>query len=181
MRLSRSFPATAVLLLACCLPCPTSSAAEPTETEAVGPNVRITLTVGDVDPGAQPVVRTYRLLTRDGGEPSRMLMGWRTPIPMSKGAGDELSYVYQNVGMTAQIRTTVRAGGTVLVSGEVEISGARQAIEGMQIPPHLPVIGTFQQDLSVSLEPGKPLRVAEVPDPEGGTMYLELTAEVLDR
>jgi hypothetical protein len=44
----------------------------------------------------------------------------------------------------------------------------------------MPLIGTFQQDLNVLLRAGKPLRIAEVPDPEGGTMYLELSAEVLD-
>ena len=44
----------------------------------------------------------------------------------------------------------------------------------------LPIIGTFQQELNVTLKEGKPLRLAEVPDPEGGRVHLEIKAEVLD-
>jgi len=110
-------------------------------------------------------------------------MGWRTPIPTARAASDTsgdapvTTYVYQNVGMTAQLETRVLEPGAFLVEGTIELSGAR-ALPGVELPPDMPAIGTFQQELSVRLEDGKPLRVAEVPDPDGGTLYLELEASL---
>ena len=156
------------------------------ETHAtyVGPNIRITLTVGDVEADKGPTVRHYALIARDGGSPASMLMGWRTPIPTTTsfddGSSPVTSYIYQNVGMTAKIEARVMGDGRILISGAVEISGARREGPGREVSAQAPTIGTFQQELSVLLRKGKPLRVAEVPDPEGGTMYLEIEAEVLD-
>lgn len=150
----------------------------------IGPNIKITLTVGDVDAG-KTSEKIYKLLARDGASKARMLMGWRTPIPTTSGVGDDgsapvTSYTYQNVGMTAVLEAKLVADGRVLVSGVVELSGARgQGPEGMQAPQNAPIIGTFQQDLNVLLQPGQALRVAEVPDLDQGTLYLELSAEVL--
>jgi hypothetical protein len=161
------------------LTCPALADDGPTDGGYIGPNVQITITVGDVEPGSHPVVHTYRLLARDGGDQAQMLMGWRTPIPTG-GTGGERSYVYQNVGMTAKLAARVLPSGRILVAGEFEISGVRQEMDGIEKPADMPIIGTFQQALSVLLNQGKALRVAEVPDPDGGTMYLELTAEVLE-
>ena len=53
--------------------------------------------------------RAFRLVGREGGPRSEMLLGWRTPIPASQsGAGDSgddgvTSYVYQNVGVSANL------------------------------------------------------------------------------
>jgi hypothetical protein len=46
-------------------------------------------------------------------------------------------------------------------------------------PAGMPVIGTFQQEIDVDLAAGKPLVVAEVPDPEGGVLRMELEAGIL--
>ena len=156
------------------------------ETRAayVGPNIKITLTVGDVETDQGPTVRHYVLITRDGGSPARILMGWRTPIPTETSSDDGstpvTSYVYQNIGMTAKIEARVVGDGRILIAGAVEISGARREGQGADVPARAPTIGTFQQELNVLLRDGKPMRVAEMPDPEGGTMFLELEAEVLD-
>jgi hypothetical protein len=179
------------ILLVLCFVIPASRALAHTEGDAadgayVGPNVQVTITIGDVEEQAGPTVRTYRLIARDGGSATRMMMGWRTPIPTSSAAdaggapASVTSYVYQNVGMTAQVEVRVIGNGRILVTGAIEISGARRNPDVVQAPPGMPLIGTFQQDLNVLLRAGKPLRIAEVPDPEGGTMYLELSAEVLD-
>lgn len=147
----------------------------------IGPNIKITLTVGDVEAG-QTNERTYTLLARDGGSRARMLMGWRTPIPTRSGAGEDgsTSFTYQNVGMTAELEARLVADGRIIVSGVVEMSGARRdGPEGIQAPANAPIIGTFQQDLNVLLKQGKALRVAEVPDLDEGTLYLEVSAEVL--
>lgn len=154
-------------------------AEEPDATEAPGANVRITITVGDVEHGSRPTVRTYRLVTSDGGEPAHLLIGWRTPIPTHRDGG-EMHYVYQNVGMTAHMDAEILAPESIRLSGELEISGARSGMEGIELPTGMPLIGTFQQAVVVLLREGQALRVAEVPDPEGGTMYVELAAEILD-
>jgi len=150
----------------------------------VGPNIKITLTVGDVEADKGPTVRRYTLIARDGGSPASMLMGWRTPIPTTISSDDGstpvTSYVYQNVGMTAKIEARIMGDGRILISGAVEISGARREDLSPGASVQAPTIGTFQQELNVLLRNGKPLRVAEVPDPEGGTMYLQLEAEILD-
>ena len=150
----------------------------------LGPNVMITMTVGNVDePGAK--VRTYRFLGRDGTA-AAMLMGWRMPIPTSHSrSGDDdtapvTSYVYQNVGVTAELEIDVLSDGRVLLAGEIEISGTREGTPPEQGATAPPMIGTFQQALNVILREEQPIRVAQVPDPEGKTLYLQVEVDVLD-
>ena len=82
--------------------------------------------------------------------------------------------------MTANLEVGLLQDGRILVSGAVEISGTRDDSGAHGSPSNMPVIGTFQQNLSVALRDGVALRVAEVPDPDGGNMYLDLTARALD-
>ena len=154
---------------------------------AVGPNVRLTLTVVDSDPGVRPEQRSYEYVARDGGGKASLLMGWRVPIPTTRAADDGTGepvteYVYQNIGFTANLWVTILEDGRILVAGDIETSGTRQGPEEMReaAEDDLPIIGTFQQELNVTLKEGKPLRLAEVPDPEGGRVHLEIKAEVLD-
>ena len=63
----------------------------------------------------------------------------------------------------------------------IEVSGKRDEPPSAQNELGLPIIGTFQQDIYVVLRDGKPLRVAEVPDPEGGTIYIDLRIDVLKK
>lgn len=147
-----------------------------------GPNVRITITIGDVEDTGQTTERTHRMVTRHG-ERCEMMMGWRMPIPTTHLDEDTqspvTSYVYQNVGVTARLEATYLSDGRVTIAGQIEASGAREdaRTEDSNKPP---VIGTFQQVVNVVLKDGTPLRVAEVPDPEGGTLYVQLQADVLD-
>jgi len=159
----------------------------PEPAQGSGPNLEITITVGRIAEGSQAEssVHSYRMVAREGGPPVEMLMGWRTPIPTTRKADDGeapvTAYVYQNIGMSASLRTRlVEDGRRILCEGEIEISGMREPDAKSGAPPDMPIIGTFQQALHVLLTPGKPLRVAQAPDPEGGARYLELTAERLD-
>jgi len=150
------------------------------QERALGANVMLTLTTGEVKEGPR---RSYKIVTRSG-EAASLLVGWRTPIPtVRSGDADSgepvTSYVYQNVGMTARLRPILLPDGRLRVDGEVEISGSKKS-EAAETPDEMPAIGTFQQKLDVILEKGQPLRVAEVPDPEGGQLYLELEAHLLD-
>ena len=154
---------------------------------AIGPNVRLTLTIVDSDPGVRPEQRSYEYVARDGGGKASLLMGWRVPIPTTRVADDDggepiTEYVYQNIGFTANLWVTILEDDRILVQGDIETSGARQGPEAMRdsAEDNLPIIGTVQQELNVTLKEGKPLRLAEVPDPEGGRVHLEIKAEVLD-
>jgi hypothetical protein len=162
---------------------------EATGEPAIGPNVRVTLTIVDSEPGSRPAESTYEYVARgDGASRATLIMGWRVPIPRTRAMEDEedvplTEYVYQNIGFTAQLFVTVLEDDRILVRGQIEASGARKGPEEMREAAeedHLPIIGTFQQDLNVTLKAGRPLRLSEVPDPEGGRVYLEIKAEPID-
>jgi len=149
--------------------------------QSFGPNVLVTLVIGDLDDAKQP--RTYRLVARDRGPRAELLIGWRMPIPLAQSGQQgsteaKTEYTYQNVGVTARLRVEVLDDGRVLVEGEIEASGSRDKQPEEQTGGAPPTIGTFQQALSVLMRPNEPLRVAEVPDPEGGRLYLQLQVDV---
>jgi hypothetical protein len=180
MRVRNIGPAGLVVVLACLLAVGTFvSAQDGGDLLDGGQNVMLEITLGAV---GKSDTRNYRLVTRSG-ETMRMLVGWRTPIPMMTSDNPETaavvkSHVYQNVGMTATLRTTTLLDGRLRVVGQIEISGATKS-EETTAPEGMPTIGTYQQDLDVILEPGKALRVAEVPHPEGGQRFLEITASLM--
>ena len=69
-------------------------------------------------------------------------------------------------------------GGQPLI-GKIEISGARESAGAQPGGQKPPLIGTFQQSLKAVVSQGKKLRVAEGPDPEGGSLALDIEASVL--
>jgi hypothetical protein len=153
--------------------------------DAGAANVLLTVTVGDTRTPDGPSAKVFRLTTQSGGAPARMLMGFRMPVPTSRkpaedAAGSEVDYVYQNVGFSADLQVSLMSGARALVGGSLELSGPRNAPAGSAAADGLPVIGTFQHELSVVLQAGKALRIAEAPDPEGGMLYVELEFRVLD-
>jgi len=160
-------------------------AAKPETTTGGGHNVAVTLKVGRLGGPQGNTERTYKMLSQDGST-ARMLTGWRAPIPTrstGEGGSDEhpsTSYVYQNVGVSADLGIQVLEDGRVLVSGQVEISGVRESTSAGGTSAKAPMIGTFQQVLKVVLQAGKKLRVAEGPDPEAGTLYLDLQADLVE-
>ena len=164
---------------------PWARAAETTPADPGAPNVAITLTIGRLGGPGGESQRVHRFVGSDGSQ-ARMLVGWRTPIPTtSKGAeaaGDAatMNYVYQNVGVSATLDVRVLGQGRVRLHGEIEISAARES--GLTDPTgaKIPTIGTFQQGLDIVVRDGRKTRVAEGPDPDGGTVYLELQATVED-
>jgi hypothetical protein len=91
-----------------------------------------------------------------------------------------MSYVYQNIGISANLVTRTLDGNRFLVTGQVEISGVREGTTAVASDAKPPTIATFQQMLSVVLTGGKKLRVAEGPDPDGGTLYLDIRVDRLE-
>lgn len=144
--------------------------------DASAKNVQITLTVSKSAGGNAPKV--VKMVGQEG-QRSRMLVGWRLPIPMTttpaEGGGKPVTnYIYQNVGVSAEITVARLGGGRISLDGNIEISGARETTGDKQ-----PIIGTFQQAVKVITLEGKKLRIAEGPDPEGGTVALDIEASVL--
>jgi len=164
-----------------------AGAAPPEGTPAapgVAPNVAVTLIVGRAGGPTGADEKTYRILGQ-AGSTSRMLMGWRAPIPTRQSAAESaeapsMSFVYQNIGVSADLQTDVLPDRRLLVHGQVEISGARGAPLGDLTSAKPTLIGTFQQALRVVLVPGKRLRVAEGPDPDGGTIHLDIEVDIVE-
>jgi hypothetical protein len=158
---------------------------QPAAAADPAPNVTITLTVGDTEGKSGQSERSYRMVALSGGRTARLLMGWRMPIPTSQSVDENdpadpvISYVYQNIGMSADIEARVLEDGRIMLHGMIELSGSRDETPAEPAAGSPPIIGTFQQGLHVVVEDGKTLRVAEVPDPEGGNLYLEVHAEVM--
>ena len=156
---------------------PVSSAE--TAPAAAQNNVSITLTIGKKDAPTGSGEKVHKFLIQEGAK-SSVLMGWRTPLPTraAEGAGEPsaTSYIYQNVGVSATFETQAIGNGRYLVVGQVEISGVRppQTVGESGKPP---LIGTFNQSLRVVLPNGQKVRVTEGPDPEGGTLFLDLRVD----
>jgi hypothetical protein len=184
MKARSSFPFATlvlVLLLGGVLP----ATAHPLDEGAPpGPNIRVTLTIGDSESKSGFRERNYRTIARIH-QRTELMMGWRTPIPQKRrevttdGDAPVIAYTYQNIGVTGQLELDM-IGDKILANLQVEVSGPKEGAGEAARSDAPPIIGTFQQQLVVVLTDGKSLRIAEVPDHEGGSLYLEVTAEVLD-
>jgi hypothetical protein len=180
MKCTHFVPALLILLVAA-VSVGASWAQDEMEPRSMDTNVQITLAVGDVDEPKPE--RTYRIVGRSGNRTHRLLSGWRMPIPTETDADDEdgpvTSFVYQNVGVTANLRVSVPSKDRIFLSGQVELSGANESMDAAK-SAQMPVIGTFQQELEVVLKDGRPVKVAEVTDPEGRSLFLQIQVDVLD-
>jgi hypothetical protein len=175
-------------ILLCSLVFVTAIAAAPAPPEGsapagVPPNVKVTLFVGKSGGPAASDDKVYRMVGQ-AGDPIRILMGWRAPIPTRQSSSDSAeaatSFIYQNIGVTANLQTDVLANGRLAVHGEIEISGARGAPLAELTSAKPVLIGTFQQALRIVVAPGKRMRVAEGPDPDGGTLHLDLQVDLVE-
>ena len=176
-------------LLPCCLMFVTAVAAalpapESASAGAPQPNVAVTLFVGKSGGPTGNDEKKYRMLGQAGSS-SRMLMGWRAPIPTRQSAADaseagSTSFIYQNIGVSSDLQVDVLSDRRLAVHGQVEISGARGAPLGDLTSSKPTLIGTFQQALRVVVTAGKRVRVAEAPDPEGGTVHLDIQVDLVE-
>ena len=163
----------------------TASAAPPESSAPAGvpPNVSVTLFVGKSGGPSGSEPKAYKMLGQ-AGDPMRLLMGWRAPIPTRQSSGDgadaATNFIYQNIGVSADLQTDVLSDRRLAVHGQIEISGVRGAPLGELTSSKPTVIGTFQQALRVVVTPGKRMRVAEVPDPEGGTLHLDIQVDLVE-
>jgi len=182
---SRAFSKLAAFGLTAALALPAAAQAQqPAAAPGSQPNVAITLTVGKT--GAEGQDRAYRFVGQDGNR-AAMLVGWRMPIPTAakpaegnaSATAPVVNYVYQNIGVSADLDVKILASGAISLSGTLEVSGTRES-KALASGEKMPIIGTFSQRLMVKATPKKKIRVAEGPDPEGGTLHVDLEVEVLD-
>ena len=151
------------------------------ETDPAG-DVRLTFRVGNTAPDGTESVRTYHLTSRTDAGRARLTQGFRVPIPTTsspKKEGSEIvpitSISYQNVGFTVDVEVNIFDKDRFRLVASVEDSHlARMTQEGH------PVIATASQRLDVTLVNGKSHRITMTEDPEYGSMFLEITAEILD-
>jgi len=143
-------------------------------------NIRVTIRHDVEDAGGTRMVKTREVVAQEGSR-SRLLIGSRVPIAMAEVSGDDdeepvITYAYQNIGFSAELRAWVLPNGKISVEAEIESS---------QISPETadsehPVILTYQQQVQVVLEDGKPMNVTRVEDPERVNGHFEITAEIVN-
>jgi len=158
--------------------------------------VRVEVTITD-QTEANPPIRKSISLTAAEGMGGSVRSGVTVPIlttsyvPVEKGgAGNPIgSYNYRNMGLNLDVRNVRVTGNTVVLNLSVEYnpvdektSGASSAMATTLSPQMPPSFATFQQSLSLVLESGKPLVVAQSSDPVPGRdrkASLEVKATIL--
>ncbi len=169
-----------VLLVAAVLTLP-AVAGEP------GPdtNVLITFDVGSVEDGKEVVLKTYEMVVNANGQSVEMSTGARVPIPTTSFkvsndgttvAAPVTSYTYQQIGFSATIKATFNENGSIRLRGRVDDS----SLTGTPAADGRPFIQSMQQNISVTLINGKPLRINRVDESDTRSFFVQITAERLD-
>jgi hypothetical protein len=161
-------------------------------------NVKVEVTITDQTEGNPPTKKSISLTVAEGMNGS-VRSGVKVPIlstsfvPVEKGGAPVnpmASYSYTNMGLSLDVRNVRVIGNTVVLNLSVEYnpvdektSGAGSAIATPPSPGQTPPsFATFQQSLSLVLESGKPLVVAQSSDPVPGRdrkASLEVKATIL--
>jgi len=155
------------------------------EPETSPSDVRLTFKLVGVSPEGEQMVRTYQMVVSRSRHPAHITQGFLVPIPTttfntqaseSGTIAPVTSFTYQNVGFTANAEVTMIEGGRVHLKAQVEDS----SIAGKESQGGHPMISTVNQALEVKLKDGESTRVGRVENSEFGSMFLEITAEILD-
>ena len=142
-------------------------------------NIRVTIQHEAVNPGGTQIAKTREVVAQEGSR-ATLLIGSRVPIAMSTVSGDDddapvITYAYQNIGFSAELRAWVLPNGKISVEAEIESSQISPETAGSKHP----VILTYQQRVQVVLDDGTSMRVTRVEDPERVNGHFEITAEIV--
>lgn len=144
-------------------------------------NIRVTIRHDTEDADGNKLVKTRELVAQEGSR-STLLIGSRVPIAMTEVARDAdddedpvITYAYQNIGFSAELRAWVLPNGKISVEASIESSQVSRETAGSNHP----VILTYQQRVQVVLEDGKPMTVTRVEDPERVNGRFEIVAEIV--
>ena len=155
------------------------------EPEPASGDVRITIKIKSGLAVGEQASRTYQLLATPGRNNVRLHQGFRVPIPTTSFNTQDskdgsivpvTSFSYQNVGFSAVLEVQMTAAGRIHIKGRVEDS----SLANKESYPGQPIIATVNQDLNVTLKDGESTRIGWVENSEFGSMFLEITAEILD-
>lgn len=158
--------------------------AEPPETSSI----LITVTVGEEGAGRSASEESYRVLARDDGTPAVLDTAWRVPVPtqsfktMTKNGKvvPATSFTYHKVGLDANFRANILKPGQVWLRGKLNVDTLTPAHATKHAEPGRRIDGSIDQQFDVVLRDGTPQRIAVVPVPEGGSLYIQLQAEILE-
>ena len=144
--------------------------------EAGESNIRFTVTVVDTAPGGQVSRRSTEILAPDGTR-GDVSAGWKVPIPTastSTEGGEEMvtAYSYQDVGFLARIDGRIEGASRVHATGRIEVSAVESG------DASTPTIASFSQRFDVFVGDGDEVTLARAPRPDGGSVSLQLAAEI---
>lgn len=152
-------------------------------------NVRITVEVGGLQGGKKVSPKTYAMLAPLRGQTS-LSSSARVPIPSTQALPAEAkesqaatvisSFTYQDVGISIDLETTGTDESRIGVHGQVDVSLIRSDTGSKPAPKTPPTIGSFRQKIDVTLQEGKPSRLALVDEPGAEPFYVEIKAEFVE-
>lgn len=147
-----------------------------TRAEELGSNIRITFTLGRIEGKKKMVQKSFALVVTSGGPSASLLTGQRVPIPTTTDADDDSvrSYIYQNVGLSAEVQALITEAGVIELQSIVENSWIDPETAKGQ-----PTIETRHQEARVVLKDGVPLELARSSDGDQ-VRYVEVQADILD-
>ena len=163
-------------------------AGTPAEEVAVQPgdgpgvNVMVTISVSKLEEGRRTSVRSYRLVAVAGGRPTELFTGSRVPIPattfQAATQGAEVvpytSYVYQNVGFSAEVRARVLPDGRIQLDAEIEDSALDSSVGRER-----PAVTSWTQKLGAIVADGEPMEIIRLEEGRGHPTVLEIRADVV--
>ena len=101
--------------------------------------------------------------------------GWRVPIAGVSGTG---GVHYQNVGLAVTLHGRRVEDDRIRAAGEVELSSIDRVHLETAAGLATPTVDTFRYVFDVVLDDDVTTVLAEVPNPEGGTVTLSVLAEL---
>ncbi len=170
----------------CALTAAATLAAIPAATAESAGNVRITVESGRLDGKSKVSPSRYSIVT-SYGDAASLNVGTRLPMPTSvanpdaapSGSAPVVSFSYQTIGVAAKLKALPVEGGRIQVRGEISSTYLRSDATSHPVPGG-PAIGTLNQDVNVSVRPGRAVRVLSVDEPGVGAFYVEITVEPED-
>ena len=157
----------------------------PSRPENNGVNLLFTLTIADQSGDGERTERSVRLLAFNG-RPTKLLTGWRHPIPTTRfntsnatGTGAIVpvtSYSYQDVGVMVSLKGWTVSEDRIRVEGRVEVSAVKEGAEPADST--LPKVGTFNHEFDVILTDGVEQVLAEAPRPAEASIRLAISGAI---
>jgi hypothetical protein len=134
------------------------------------PNVRVTIRVMRLEQGKPRPVKSYDLVVSPETPGSKLLSGARVPLPV----GGSESFIYQNIGFSAEATVWLLPGGKIKLLAQIEDSRLAEPVAGRP-----PVVETRQLSVNTILSDGQPMVVTKVEGDADPSGQVEVEAKIL--